>query len=94
MKEYYASFRSYKQNPSGFTGKLNLPSYHKKGGKTTAVITNQDCKIRKDKTGKYVAHLPLTKLERKLGNDVAGCLRKVSIKPFHDVLHVVQGRCH
>ena len=85
MKGYYASLRSYKQSPSSFTGRPNLPGYHKKGGKTTAVITNQDCKIKQDKTGKYVAHLPLTKLECELGSDVVGRLKEVTIKPFHDV---------
>ena len=76
LKGYFASLRSYGKDRSKFTGKPELPGYHRKGGHATAILTNQDAvlkpyqKVRGGFTMKplkedrlwYKLKLPLTKL--------------------------------
>ena len=45
MKAFFAAKREYKRHPEKFTGEPKLPRYHKSGGSTSVVITNQDCVI-------------------------------------------------
>lgn len=85
MKGFYAGLRAYNADPSKFTGKPQLPHYHKKGGCCTAIITNQDCPIRKGDNGHFFAHLPLTKELCDLGACISGRLKQATITPFHDV---------
>ena len=60
MKTFYASCRAYAKDPSAFTGKPKLPGYKKKGGHTTATVSNQDC-IIKLRNGKWYAEFPFIK---------------------------------
>lgn len=60
MKGFFASCRAYKNAPSSFTGKPQLPGYKKKGGHTVADISNQDCTIR-TRDGKWYAEFPFAK---------------------------------
>lgn len=60
MKGFYASCREYHKNPDSFTGKPVLPGYRKKGGHTTALVSNQDCKL-KCLNGKWYAAFPFVK---------------------------------
>lgn len=60
MKSYYAACRAYKNSPSAFTGKPELPGYRKKGGHATADISNQDCIIQ-TREGKWYAEFPFAK---------------------------------
>ena len=76
LKGYFASLRSYGKDRSKFTGKPELPGYHRKGGHATAILTNQDAvlkpyqKVRggfamkplKEDRLWYKLKLPLTKL--------------------------------
>lgn len=61
MFSFLKACRAYAQDPSGFTGKPKLPGYKRKGGCCTAVITNQDCRIKTGADGKWYAELPFIK---------------------------------
>lgn len=81
MKSYVSALREYRKNPSAFTGRPELPGYHKKGGRCTAVITNQDAVLHRD-NDTCMVKLPLTKLRLNAGF-VPECaqLKEVKIIP-------------
>lgn len=82
MKSFVESLRAYQKSPESFTGKPQLPSYKRKGGHTTVLITNQDCTI-KTIHGKWYAALPLNKKEPlPLGYPIRNArLKEVTITP-------------
>lgn len=60
MKSYCEANRSYKKDPSLFSGAPKLPGYKRKGGHTAVMVTNQDCVIKND-NGRSYAYLPYIK---------------------------------
>ena len=60
MKGFYKAIKEYNKNPDRFTGQPELPGYKRKGGHSTALITNQDCTI-KTCDGKWYAYFPHAK---------------------------------
>lgn len=82
MKSYLASLKEYKKNPAKFLGKPKLPNY-KKSGLTTAVLSNQECRMRDG-----VLKLPKTDI-RLVCRPACGKLKEVRIVPFHDVFFVM-----
>ena len=88
MKSFYEAKKAYRKDPSKFLGEPQLPNYHKKGGKSTAILTNQDCNIRETKTNHYSVKLPLTKSVCNIGVNNPGRLKQVTITPFHNVFYI------
>ena len=85
---YFESLKVYQDNPSAFTGKPCLPGYRRKGGRTTATITNQDGCF-KVQNGRYYLKLPLTKLMLDVGKKLpAGQLMEVRITPDNGIYHI------
>lgn len=79
FKNWLASLRTYKKNPSGFTGRPKMPGYKKSDVRTTE-FTNQDCRV----CDGYLK-FPLTKQRLKLGNIPDGSVLKcVKIKPYYE----------
>ena len=75
---YFESIKKWKKNPNGFSGMPNMPSYKKKGGKTTLKLSNQICKIKSDRFLSF----PLTKQTLNIGLGCnSGVLKEVRIKP-------------
>lgn len=83
MKAYFSSCREYKKDSSGFTGRPQLPGYHKSGGNATAIITNQDCVVHED-AGKYFVKLPLTKERCSIGHPT-GTFKQAEVIPSHGI---------
>ena len=81
IKSFYASVKAYNADPSKFTGKPSLPNYKRKQGASSFVLTNQDCAIRQNSKGHYVAKLPLTKAVVPLGRTIPGILKEVHVSP-------------
>ena len=88
VKAYLAAIKKYREDKSGFTGEPQFPKYHKKGGNTTAVITNQQCRISKDENGAYWATFSKTKAKCCLGPSIKGVLKEVHICPFHGIFRL------
>ena len=82
MKAFYRAVREYSKCPDSFTGKPELPGYKRKGGRCTAFITNQDCKVMV-RGGKWYAVLPFAKqIPLCLGAPIIGSvLKQVCIVP-------------
>lgn len=45
MKGYVKAVKDWAKNPGKYNGKPELPCYHKRGGMSNAIYTNQSCKI-------------------------------------------------
>ena len=60
MKGFYKAIKEYHKNPDRFTGQPELPGYKRKGGHSTALVTNQDCTV-KTCGGKWYAYFPHAK---------------------------------
>jgi len=45
-KSFFKTCKEYKKNPNKFKGRPKLPKYKSKNGKTIAIFTNQQCKIK------------------------------------------------
>ena len=58
MKGFYKAIKEYHKNPDRFTGQPELPGYKRKGGHSTALVTNQDCTV-KTCGGKWYAYKPV-----------------------------------
>ena len=81
MKSFFAAVRKYKENPDIFTGQPRLPGYHKKGGHTMVIFTNQDAVLYPIDKG-YEVKLPLTKKRVPIGYLPEGMkLKEVRILP-------------
>ena len=90
MKAFFAAKREYKRHPEKFTGEPKLPRYHKSGGSTSVVITNQDCVISLREDGRYCAKLPLTKERCVLGaRPLPGKLVQAEVIPAHGIFLLV-----
>lgn len=86
FKGYFYSCKSYKKNPSLFTGKPKIPGYVK-SDQVSFDITNQGCVVKSDKFYNYLK-LPKTKLTVDLGNLKINKLKEVTIKPFYDTYKI------
>ena len=83
MKSFFEALKAYTKNPSVFTGKPELPHYKRKQGACSFDVSNQDCVIRQNSKGHYVAKLPKTKCTVSLGKTVPGVLKEVHITPVN-----------
>jgi len=45
-KSFFKSIKDYKKNPDKYLGRPGLPKYKKKNGRSVAVFTNQQCRIK------------------------------------------------
>lgn len=88
MKSFFNAMRAYKENPSAFTAKPDLPGYKHKGGSSSFTISNQDCVIRRNAKGHYTAKLPLTKEVLSLGKKIPGKLKEVHVTPVNGTYQV------
>lgn len=87
-KSWLASVRSYKKDPSGYTGRPKMPGYLR-GEMTTVIYTNQDCVIYRDGKRCFLK-FPGTKARleiRPLPEDVK--LKEVKVKPRHGDFEVL-----
>ena len=84
-KAFFEALKKYEKSPASFTGRPRLPGYKKKGGTTTAVLTNQICRI---KDGHYLK-FPGTKTRLNFGRfREGGTLKEVRIKPEQETYRV------
>ena len=84
-KAFFEALKKYEKSPASFTGRPRLPGYKRKGGTTTAVLTNQICRI---KDGHYLK-FPGTKTRLNFGRSrEGGKLKEVRIKPEQETYRV------
>jgi len=83
IRSFFGAMKQYKQDPSLFTGKPELPHYKHKQGICSFDISNQECVIRQNGKGHYVAKLPKTKCIVSLGKQVPGILKEVHVAPIN-----------
>ena len=77
FKSYFQSIKLWQSNKAAFTGMPKMPGYKTSGGKSTILLTNQDCKIYGNKL-----KLPLTKVRLSIASiGKFGSLQEVRIKP-------------
>ena len=77
FKSYFQSIKLWQSNKAAFTGMPKMPGYKTSGGKSTVLLTNQDCKIYGHKL-----KLPSTKVRLNIGSiGKFGSLQEVRIKP-------------
>lgn len=90
MKSFFGLCRQYREDSSSLSGKPRLPHYHKKGGCSTVIFTNQDCKLKVDSDNLVLLKFPLTKMRLCLGTLDAETLRlkQVTVTPTHGVFAV------
>ena len=81
-KAFFNSLKVYKANENVFTGRPKMPGYKTEGSCTTAILTNQICKIA---DGRYLK-VPGYKYRLNLGNlDEGTTLKEIRIKHTADV---------
>lgn len=88
LKNWLASLRTWKKDPSGFTGKPEMPKYIR-SNMTTFVFTNQDCVIYRDNACCFLK-FPGTKYRleiQPLPEDAI--LKEVTIKPHYGAFEVL-----
>lgn len=86
MKSFYAGIRKHKKDPAAFTGKVKLPRYGEKGGKHTAVFSNQECVIYdiKNKPGFHEIKFPGIKKRLYIADmPLRGRLKQITVSPSH-----------
>lgn len=83
MTSFFEAMKAYQKDSSRFTGKPELPHYRHKQGVCSFDVTNQDCVIRQNAKGHYVAKLPKTKCVVSLGREVPGILKEVHVTPVN-----------
>ncbi len=88
IKSYFEAVKAYRKDPSLFTGIPQLPHYRHKGGISSFDITNQDCVVRKNEKGHYVAKLPLTRIPVSLGRSIPGKLKEVHVTPMNGIYQI------
>lgn len=77
FKSYFQSIKLWQSNKAAFTGMPKMPGYKTSGGKSTVLLTNQDCKIYGNKL-----KLPSTKVRLSIASiGKFGSLQEVRIKP-------------
>lgn len=88
FKSWFKALRSYKRNPSKFTGKPKMPKYRKSGSVYATKLTNQDAVLYKKKFG-YEVKLPKTKHRLNFTDKVKGKkLKEVNIKCEYGIYKV------
>ena len=88
FKSWFKALRSYKRNPSKFTGKPKMPKYRKSGSVYATKLTNQDAVLYKKKFG-YEVKLPKTKHRLSFTDKIEGKkLKEVNIKCEYGVYKV------
>ena len=88
IRSFFGAMKQYKQDPSLFTGKPELPHYKHKQGICSFDISNQECVIRQNGKGHYVAKLPKTKCIVSLGKQVPGILKEVHVTPINGLYQI------
>ena len=86
MKGFYVGIRKHKKDHAAFTGKVKLPRYGEKGGKHTAVFSNQECLIYdiKNKPGFHEIKFPGIKKRLYIADmPIRGRLMQITVKPNH-----------
>lgn len=85
VKNYFASLRAYKKNPSAFLGKPKMPHYRKSGGMRSIPFTNQDCVVNNG-----FLKFPITKATLQLGNVIPNSakIKEVKAVPYYSVFKV------
>ncbi|SFE53664.1 putative transposase, partial [Thermoanaerobacter thermohydrosulfuricus] len=73
-KSFFRAIKEWKKDKEKFNGRPNLPKYKKKNGRSVAIFTNQQCKIKDE-------HLTFPKTDLKLKTRITGKLREVRIIP-------------
>lgn len=89
VKNFFASIRAYREDPSKFVGEPKLPHYKRKGGRCTAYSSNQECTVKPQKDGTFEIKLPTIDIHCKVGNEVKGNLKQTEIKPVHDIFVLI-----
>lgn len=85
ISSFFKANEKYKENPELFTGKPKFPKYKRKQGRSSFSFTNQDCVIKQNKKGNYIAKLPLTKLKLSLGKNIKGRLKQVDVSCLNNI---------
>lgn len=88
FKSWLASLRSWKKDPSGYTGRPKMPKYIK-GDMTTIIYTNQNCVIYRE-DGRCFLKFPGTKVRleiQPLPEDID--LKEVKVKPHYGDFEVL-----
>jgi len=73
-KSFFRAIKEWEKDKEKFNGRPNLPKYKKKNGRSVAIFTNQQCKIKDE-------HLTFPKTDLKLKTRITGKLREVRIIP-------------
>ncbi|WP_019908134.1 RNA-guided endonuclease InsQ/TnpB family protein [Thermoanaerobacter indiensis] len=73
-KSFFKAMKEWRKDKSKFNGKPKLPKYKKKNGRSIAIFTNQQCKIKD-------GYLTFPKTDLKLKTRVEGKLKEVRIIP-------------
>ena len=77
FKSYFQSIKLWQSNKAAFTGMPKMPGYKTSGGKSTVLLTNQDCRIYGNKL-----KLPATKVRLNIASiGKFGALKEVRVKP-------------
>ena len=88
FKSFFEAVKTYKDRPASFTGIPKMPGYKKKGGMTTAILTNQICAFKEEKYLKFPGSKELLNVKK---HNLEGRLKEIRIKPHADsfVLDIV-----
>ncbi|MEQ6358846.1 transposase, partial [Thermoanaerobacter thermohydrosulfuricus] len=73
-KSFFRAMKEWNKDKEKFNGRPNLPKYKKKNGRSVAIFTNQQCKIKDE-------HLTFPKTDLKLKTRITGKLKEVRIIP-------------
>ena len=84
----WSAIKDWKANPSKYKNKPKLPNYARKGGRSTATVTNQDCKLTTDENGVTWAGLPFAKKIPVCIGKPKGTLKEVKIVPKNGVFEL------
>lgn len=88
FKSWFKALKSYKKNPSNFTGKPKMPKYRKSGGSYIVKLTNQDVVFYKKKFN-YEVKFPKTKHRLSFTDKVEGKkLKEVNVKYEYGVYKI------
>ena len=84
FKSFFEAMKVFQATPSVFLGRPQLPGYHRKGGKVSFTVSNQESVVRQNKKGHFVLKLPKTKEVLSLGTDFPmGKFKEVKVSPMY-----------